>query len=56
MTKEKVLCEAICRYALPCKHKAKWVTPKTDGAWGGRKVCGVHKARFETVFHRCAPL
>lgn len=52
----RVMCEAGCRYGLSCKYKAKWLTPNTDGAFGGRKVCGVHKNRYETVRHRCTPL
>lgn len=46
-------CESCCRYGLPCKNPAKWVTPSHKFATGGVKVCGVHKYRFETYFHKC---
>lgn len=50
-------CEDICRYGLLCKNPAKWVTPsiKHRGP-GGRKVCGVHRHRWEDFFNKCKPL
>jgi len=49
-------CDDICRYGIRCRNKAKWLTPKTKYAEGGRRVCGLHKARHETFFARCQEL
>jgi len=49
-------CEDMCRYGLACRNAAKWVTPKTKFAVGGRKVCGVHKHRHNTWNNHCAAI
>jgi hypothetical protein len=47
-------CQSILRMTLAaCGKPAKWITPNNGHHAGGWKVCGYHRARYETAIHKC---
>jgi hypothetical protein len=49
------VCEGICRYGRACRNTARWLTPPFRNQLPVivRRVCGVHKGRFETFGDKC---